>query len=375
MSAVTGRLDAAGFVSAAIWRQVEEAMSKWKYDKAGYFVPRGAERIIPGTIKTKLLLPVADAFISNAFRIHAIWKLKPDLVEHACVTMSNVCKVTYQLTGHVDTAKALTDDPDFPNKLQNKIQELVESVDNPESFFDSQRAIDRLEKLLDNYPPAWDEGFRATLAAMLTGAWTAFEVLASDLWEAALNAHPRTLCELSGKKDRISRKAGAIGREKEEEKTDEHYESMSEARLLQNIKRITRGTFNAGELMGTILKEKFPFHKLSGIRKAFTAAFSARFEKIDEILADKSLDKLNLVRNLFLHKGGVIEEKFARGAKEIGWEYPGDFDKDFPLDGQLVSDLIHPVFDRAIQLVVAVDQWITHKPKSEESPSDAGDDS
>jgi hypothetical protein len=370
---------AAGFaavVSAAIWSQVERAMSKWKYYKAGDFVPPGANRIIPGTIKTKLLLPAADAFIANAFRIHSIWKLKPDLVEHACVTMSNVCKVTYQLTGHVDTAKALKDDPDFPNKLQKKIEELVESVADPESFFfDSQRAIERLEKLLDNYPSAWDEGFRATLASMLTGAWTAFEVLASDLWEAALNAHPRTLCELSGKKDRISRKAGAIGREKEEEKTDEHYEGMSEARLLQNVKRITRGTFNAGELMGTILKEKFPFHKLAGIRKAYTAAFSSRFEKIDEILADKSLDKLNLVRNLFLHKGGIIEEKFVRGAKEIGWSYVGQFEENLPLDGQLVSDLIRPVFDRAIQLVVAVDQWITQKPETEESSSDADDDS
>lgn len=196
---MTGRRGfVAAVVSAAIWRQVEKAMSKWKYDQAGKWVAKQDAQIIPGQVKTSSLLPVVNAYISNAHRIHALWKLKPDLVENACVVTGNVYQVAYELTGHVDLAKAHTDDPDFPNKLQNKMTEFVGRIGDPESLFDSRRAIARLEGLIDTFPPAWDDGFYATLSAMLTTGWTTFEVLATDLWEAALNYHPRYLSDLIG---------------------------------------------------------------------------------------------------------------------------------------------------------------------------------
>lgn len=49
-------------------------------------------------------------------------------------------------------------------------------------------------------------GLRAILVSQLTGMWTAFETLAGDLWEMALNVHPYGLSELKGKpSDRISK--------------------------------------------------------------------------------------------------------------------------------------------------------------------------
>src|SRR5437660_6947814 len=180
MTAVTGRRIIAEVVSAVIWRQVEKVMSKWKYDQAGKFVERADASVIPGQVKTAALRPVVDAYISNAYRIHALWKLKPDLVEHACVATGHIYEAIYSLTGHINFVKAQAEDSDFTKKMENKISEFIRSFDNPDSMFDSRRAIDRLEELLDDYPPTWDDGFYATLAAMITTGWTTFEVLATD---------------------------------------------------------------------------------------------------------------------------------------------------------------------------------------------------
>ena len=39
-------------------------------------------------------------------------------------------------------------------------------------------------------------GLDAMLSAAITGTWTAYETMAGDLWETALNIHPNTLAEL-----------------------------------------------------------------------------------------------------------------------------------------------------------------------------------
>ena len=325
-------------------------MSKWKYDQAGYFLPQGIGTLIPGQVKNPRIRAVTEAFIANARRIHTTWKLKPDLVEHACVNTENLCRAFFEMTGHLDFAKALHDDPNIQNKLSKKLTDwfAAQTANAPDPykvFYDPERAIMRFVELADNYPDKWGEGLHATLAAMLTGAWTSFEVLASDLWEAALNVHPRTLTNLKGKT-----------------------EDISTPHLLNVMRKVTRGTFNASELMGTILREKFAFHKLSGIRKAYSAAFSKRCEKVDEILSDRAFDKLNLVRNLLLHKGGIVEEeKFLKAAKDTGWSPPGTVGELFPIDGETVSGLIRPVFQRCADLILAVDDWIRT------TPSDADD--
>jgi hypothetical protein len=362
-------------IDALVLRPLLKTMSKWHYDQAGDFIPTDVFRndpFSPGSIKSSFLHPVVEAFIANAYRIHSLWQLKPDLLEHACVVTKNIYTATFGLTGHVDLEKATREDPKFMEKLGSALREWIKGeVDKSglsadEILYNPARAVVRLENFLDSSPAKWDEGFNATLSAMLTGAWTAFEVLASDLWEAALNANPKTLCDLAGDQNRISRMAGSMGREKQESKRQKDSQGNSD-HLLYLINKVTRGSFNAGEVMGTILKEQFALHKLSGIRKAYSAAFSKHSEKIDEILSDKALDRLNLVRNLLLHEGGIVEEsKFLKGAREISWTPPGKIGSLLPVDGELVRELMRLAFQRCIELILAVDEWINHKPQETE---------
>jgi hypothetical protein len=113
--------------------------------------------------------------------------------------------------------------------------------------------------------------------------------------------------------------------------------------------------------MGTILKENFAFHKLSGIRQGYSAAFSKKTDAIDSALSNVAIDKLNLVRNLLLHKSGIVDQKFLTGARELAWKVQAENGKPIPLDGDLVSQLFRPVFECGMDLILAVDGWVSEK--------------
>lgn len=360
------------YLNALIFRPIEQTMSKWHYDKAGDVFPeRNAQLIRASNIRTPLLRPVASAFITNFYSMFALWQLKPSLVEHACVTTENIYLAVEEIYGHVTLTDAEVLDPLREQKISQALTQKFERKIEDEKIsiheavgFDSARAIARFEAMLDSCPSDWEEGLDATLRAMLTGIWTAFEVLASDLWEAALNAHPQKLCTLDGKQDRISRLTGSQGREIQERRREKAFDDASDSEhLMTLIGRATRGTYNAGDVMGTVLREKFPLHKLSGIRKAYSAAFSERTQEIDRILSDKAIDKLNAVRNLLLHKGGIVEEeKFLKEIRKIPWSIPSaEIGKPLPIEGEMVRDLISPVVQLGVDLLLAVDEWVSPK--------------
>src|SRR5438477_42535 len=144
-------------IDALILRPVLKRMSRWHYDQAGDFIPTEgkSDPFSPGSIKSSSLQPVVDAFIANAYRIHSLWQLKPDLLEHACVMTKNIYSATYALTGNVDLEKAVENDPKFMEKLGDTLREWLKGEVNKsglsadEILFDSKRAVARLEELLD----------------------------------------------------------------------------------------------------------------------------------------------------------------------------------------------------------------------------------
>jgi hypothetical protein len=344
-------------------------MSKWHYDEAGKFFPKRNAKLIT-SVATPLLRPVSSTFVSNVRRIHALWELKPSLVEHACVTTENIYQAVEEIYGHVTLTDEEVLDPSRDQKISDALGEKFKRKINDEKMSVSQaagldpvRAIARFEAMLDACPEDWNEGLNATLWAMLTGTWTTFEVVASDLWEASLNAHPAKLCSLDGKPDRISKLAGSQGRELQEKRREKAFDDTSDERLIARIARTTGGTYNAGNVMGTVLKETFPFHKLSGMRQAYSSSFESRHQEIDRILSDKALDKLNAVRNLLLHQGGIVDEdKFLKVIQKIPWSILGaEIGKPLPIDGEMVRDLISPVLQLGVDLILAVDEWVSPK--------------
>jgi hypothetical protein len=189
------------------------------------------------------------------------------------------------------------------------------------------------------------------MSMQVVALWTTCETLFADLWEAALNAHPHTLAELTGRKAKEKADSG----NPLDEPTKQKREKMLPLGWLQKY------GYDLHASMGTILKEKFNFSKLDGdggIRDAYSAAFSIDGMKINALLDDPSIRGLNLVRNLVVHRAGVCDEKYrkeASGLPNIPQVKPGE---KLELDGFMMTKLLPPALDCSMDLFVEVDTWI-----------------
>src|SRR5262249_6801319 len=99
----------------------------------------------------------------------------------------------------------------------------------------------------------------ASLMSYLTTAWTIIETMCGDLWEAAINAHPDTLANLSGRATRLK-----SGRNESPNNLSPRGDSKSVPLDLIAIHQ-----FDVRNKMGTILRSRFEFSRLDIIREAY----------------------------------------------------------------------------------------------------------
>ncbi|MGC1860803.1 MAG: hypothetical protein WA733_06670 [Methylocystis sp.] len=193
-----------------------------------------------------------------------------------------------------------------------------------------EKVIFAIFETLANDDPAGQE---AWLTAQITATWTAFEAMAGDLWEAALNCKPAELAKLSGTKQN------------------------GDSRNI-DINFIHKYNYNISNRMGTIFVEtnKYKFDSLRGIRQAYKDAFGGC---LDYLIDDTALDALSIVRNNLIHSGGIIDEKYRRRSSILPLEAVGEAGSHIPLEGELATKLINPVLKLGNALLIAVDSWLT----------------
>jgi hypothetical protein len=165
--------------------------------------------------------------------------------------------------------------------------------------------------------------------SLLIQAWTVFESLSEDLWESALNFHPGTLAALS-EKSRIS------------------------------FNDLQANSFDLRGKMGTILKESsvVGFRSLSAIQASYQLAFSRQGKSIQDVLSDPGLRYAAAVRNLLIHKGGVVDAEFIEQTAGIANVPATAIGDKFPLTGAICEELADSCRTCAQWLVNAVHAWI-----------------
>jgi hypothetical protein len=114
--------------------------------------------------------------------------------------------------------------------------------------------------------------------------------------------------------------------------------------------------------MGTILKPRFSFSRLDGIREAYSRAFDRDFVQIDKALSDRALDSLNTVRNLIVHRDAVADAEYVIRMKMLPVIPQAELNHRIPMDGDIVVRLLKPAFDAANALLLAVDEWMQRHP-------------
>ncbi|QEL16352.1 hypothetical protein [Limnoglobus roseus] len=246
---------------------------------------------------------------------------------------------------------------EFVGKINTRFEARANA---PATTKDAEEAFDLdigflnlLESLPSNDSLNCSDGFRAIKAGAVAGIWTAFEILASDLWVEALNSHPAELADLAGKNP----KAMPRDREPLPATATRNPRGPNEERLLR-VDYLRLHGYNLSRSMGTILSEKYNFQTLDGMREAYVRAFCESHSGVREAILHPSVKALAETRHAITHKAGKADPKFmmAHGhCAELSSAFPNaESGKLLDISGEVVAKLTKPVVEQAIKLLLEV---------------------
>jgi hypothetical protein len=204
-----------------------------------------------------------------------------------------------------------------------------------------QMGIGNLNSLVQLFPQM-GEGLESVLASTITGAWTAFEVLAGDLWEASVNAHPDCMFPHLRNPDGKKRKPTKRQQTKSLELWD-----------------IRRHKWDLNGKVGTVLREGIKFTTLGEMRGVYRQAF--RSKKVNKPLNNRAIDVLQIIRNCLVHKSGKIDAEFVEKAGEISELSDLAKQPALTLSPEFVAPKVISVVECAGSLISAVDRWVVHQ--------------
>ena len=159
--------------------------------------------------------------------------------------------------------------------------------------------------------PATVEGIDAILKGMITGVWTAFEVLVEMVWVGAIQERP-----------------------------------------------------NLEESMTAADKKDTGFGSTRKFRNLYRGTFKTGGDDIFRVLEDTRIDALALTRNLIVHSGGKVDVAFDSrrvGLRELDCFSQITVGQHIQITGHIVRDLIGPISTMGFDLVRIVDLWILNQ--------------
>jgi len=166
---------------------------------------------------------------------------------------------------------------------------------------------------------------------MIIGSWTAIEVMIGEVHEAARK-----------------------GRQK-----------LTADAKLENWRILSILDGKTGASSGAPSEFKDPnTSSLKGARQAYATAFCVDTSDIDESMCDLAMDALYLLRNQFVHQGGIVNRSFTKYSKAIpSLDAYRNVDAPIVLDPLATRRFIENALKAAVKLLVSVDTWLkNHQP-------------
>jgi hypothetical protein len=189
-------------------------------------------------------------------------------------------------------------------------------------------------------------GLQAIMASIIVGAWTAFEVLAEDLWVAALNSRPRLGLIALDAEIRYS------DNEREQEKKKEVIAPLPVWKALDPKFKINK---RMGELLCDYGRD---FAKRGEAQKSFRKVFPKERASIDAIFDSKNLRWVAATRNAIVHNGGLADGEFKKGVRDHPrLKYVAD-DAPIPMDGATTYELCVAAIKSGMNLLDFVNSWL-----------------
>lgn len=315
-----------------------------------------------------------DLKLRNFFEMQIEWAPKTSLASPACA------KVAEQFKYNMAAARSIIEAPIFaaytadcnagayeaaarlifgksiPNDIPDDTRKLVNSLylklrtERLKEANSNKQMLGIFVDLLDDFITEAQSAevvanFENIMRSSLIQTWTAFEVMAGDLWESAMNENPFILAKLSKPKKGPQ---------------------MEESQRIVKLWEIERHGFDIANKMGTILREKFNFQTLESMRVAYALAFSIDQDKVMAAISASSITALCLLRNLLVHKAGVIDARFYEGSKfiqELSAIRSGGIGATIVLDGEFTKNMLTSVAQKSVDLLCATDEWLSNHSK------------
>src|SRR5208282_4159608 len=121
---------------------------------------------------------------------------------------------------------------------------------------------------------------------------------------------------------------------------------------------IIRPEYKIADRMGSVLRTRRRFDHFAGIPEAYALAFHNKADGVDKLLKYDGLDALNAVRNLLVHRSGIVDRTYERKARIL--QIPtAPVGSEISLDGVIIKEMMTAAVICSFKLITEVDAWIT----------------
>jgi hypothetical protein len=221
----------------------------------------------------------------------------------------------------------------------------------------------RRENEIDSYLGLTPDGHQCAqqfLETLCVRAWTIFEVLAGDLWVAALDSNPVCLGRSAAEFDRME-----AGESDEVVSGSKKRKGHAEVKSISvPLPALVECGWNLSDRLGTYCKQKFNFQKFDKIKEAYECVWPESYGARIHAIFDVNLKEVAAIRNAIVHNGG---KTFKWQVKPDGRFAELDLDKTIPLDGPTVNVIADIVIKQAQELLKFVDESLTSPADSQTS--------
>jgi len=303
---------------------------------------------------------ILDAFNVNMKRVHGILFNGPYNLQFGVLGGIASCSSAGESTNYRNILWWDTENPDSltPPQLQLAHKNFSVHYDKIRNFSQTpqgQQAFGVLSNILfanllsvDDQPAA--HGFEAAMAAALIGGWTAFEVLAGDLWEHVVN-------------QRLVLAFIALDAEPNRRDSIEIRDKKLKTTIDLLLHKVKDPNFDVRSQMGTLLRQSrnIGFLRRSDARDSFIKIFPNSKQKIKEIFDARTVRWLAATRNVFVHKGGIVDTEFrnlVRDHPELRKQRNGAL----TVNCGIVRDFVTAIIAKSVELLTLVSDWMKNHP-------------
>jgi hypothetical protein len=315
---------------------------EYSIGQAGLF--NKAYRALPDQIYSPELYELATSFRANCDRVFELSATHVNLVVYSLFLAAS----DREVRGELDIPISHNDPdavPGYAVAMDQRMSGLLTEQKENEEYWTQhwQLGSVHIERFINRQmmKPA---GSLALLSSMTISGWMCFEALAVDLWKLLVNAFPSPLAT-NILKGQPAPGSDVAGRDQQRS-------------LGLNI--LDKFGFDLSRSMGDVLvhQRRVNLESYVGIAKAYRTAFGAEF---DADLRPEALPRLEALRNLYAHRGGIVDDTFVRRMGSTETIVPLEAGQEFFVTGLQVQDYMDEVVQAGSSLLLFADRWFREK--------------